>query len=76
MRLSVVEGDPGFQPGLYRQDVEIRLNGLIVQYVETADEEEGMVVVHDLEATREQHAAEIIRKTLYGDVWILMGERK
>ena len=40
-----------------------------------ADEEQGEVLVYDLEAYI-PGMEEVLRKILYGDVWGMMGDRK
>lgn len=50
MRLSSDRADPGFLPALVgpapRPRFDVTLDGELVQGVVTADEEEGLVVVH------------------------------
>lgn len=46
MRLSVVLGDPGYQPSHITRNARVMLNGREVRSCVTADEEAGIAVVH------------------------------
>jgi hypothetical protein len=53
MRISIVDGDPGYIDAPLRNRYTILLDGVIVKYVLTADEELGMVEVYKTYETGE-----------------------
>lgn len=74
MRLSMIEGDPGYDDRLPDQRVVIFFNGEEMSYVLTADEEAGILVRYKRDANGHYIAnpqtGDAVTETLYGGVKI------
>lgn len=72
MRLSVVLGDPGYQPQHISGRARVTLNGQELRECITADEEEGMALVYRRDANNRlvSVCGELVTETLRGVVRI------
>lgn len=76
MKISVEEA---IRTGINR-NIIIRLNGITLKHCVYADEENGFVIVLDIDEykrlSRSIDYPEIPRKMIKGNVWIMLGDRK
>lgn len=73
MRLSVNPNDPGYDP-IRALDAIVTLNGRLVSLCETADEEEGLVIVlatDKMGYTLAEPNGDILKQTVRGKVVIV-----
>ena len=77
MRISVDRADPGYRPrilsGFPRENYDVFLDGTPLEFVVTADDEEGIVLVHEKDETGVfRHVGGVLmRRELRGVVQII-----
>ncbi len=77
-----IDLDSAYKMGILAE-VKIRFNGLELKNCILADEDQGVVIVYDLEMWSifrkynvDYILKEVPKKIMKGDVWIMFGDRK
>lgn len=77
MRLSVIEGDPGYHKKAHR--FQATLDGKIAEFVVTADEERGIILCYkrgsDGRFVKSPDKSEFLTETRFGRVELWLGRR-